>query len=130
MIEPAIIDTNTFIFSNHFKVSQKLNNYRTLFGFVNMSIITYEDIINKMNYGGFKHLLNRSKAYLNFNQVIPISKEIRQLANSLAHEQNNLSYADLLVAATALKHNLVLITNKKQAYQQIQGLKTDTWSLF
>ena len=82
-MEPAIIDTQTFLCSSNYNVQQKLKSYRTIYGFVNLSIVTYEEVVNKLRYEDFKYLLKNSRAYLNFNQVIPITKEITQLAEKL-----------------------------------------------
>ena len=133
-MEPAIIDTQTFLCSSNYNVQQKLRSYRTIYGFVNLSIVTYEEVVNKLRYEDFKYLLKNSRAYLNFNQVIPITKEITQLAENLYTEFKQkgveIKFSDLLVAATALKHNLTLITNNKKLIEYIPGLQVDKWTLY
>ena len=96
--------------------------------------MTYEEVVNKLRYEDFKYLLKNSRAYLNFNQVIPITKEITQLAENLYTEFKQkgveIKFSDLLVAATALKHNLTLITNNKKLIEYIPGLQVDKWTLY
>lgn len=35
---------------------------------------------------------------------------------------------DLILAATALSHNLILITNNERHFKRIDGLKIENWS--
>ncbi len=35
---------------------------------------------------------------------------------------------DLILASTALTHNLILVTNNEKHFQRIKGLKIENWS--
>ncbi|WP_417914121.1 hypothetical protein [Candidatus Electronema sp. JM] len=35
---------------------------------------------------------------------------------------------DLVIASTALAHNLILVTNNIRHFQKIEGLKLENWS--
>jgi tRNA(fMet)-specific endonuclease VapC len=64
--------------------------------------------------------------------VLDVSREIADvygLQKSLLKKQGTpLDDFDLAIAATALVHNLVLVTNNMRHYQRIAGLKLSNWS--
>ena len=50
-----------------------------------------------------------------------------KMKSKLESNGNRLDDFDLLIASTALAHNLVLVTNNKKHFQRIEGLKLEKW---
>jgi tRNA(fMet)-specific endonuclease VapC len=42
-------------------------------------------------------------------------------------QKSPISDADILIAATALKHNLVMVTENVQHFRRIPGLSIESW---
>ncbi len=49
------------------------------------------------------------------------------LKKTLERRGERLADADLMIAATALEHNLVVVTGNLRHFERITGLKTETW---
>lgn len=70
-------------------------------------------------------------AFCSRNKVLPLSDAIVVRAADIyadlyAHGQL-ISDADMLIAATALEHNLVLVTNNLDHFNRIPGLRINNW---
>lgn len=58
----------------------------------------------------------------------PIIETVAELRASLETGGTRLDDMDLLIAATALTHNLVLVTNNQKHFARIESLQTENWS--
>ena len=56
-----------------------------------------------------------------------VMERFGQLKASLEKRGERLADADLLIAATALEHNLTLVTGNLKHFQRVQGLKMESW---
>jgi len=67
-------------------------------------------------------------------EVLPAGKEIADVFGamkaSLQKNGNPLDDFDLIIAATALSRNLVLVTNNTRHFARIEGLKLANWSVY
>ncbi|WKN29542.1 type II toxin-antitoxin system VapC family toxin [Porifericola rhodea] len=74
---------------------------------------------------GYHQLKEKDKAYFErffkATHVIPISDVILKTAVQL-RQQKKMSLGDALIAATALEHQLTLLTRNKSDFQHIQSL--------
>jgi len=65
--------------------------------------------------------------------IFPISEEVIELAADLyadLHRRGELiGDADLLIAATALHHELVLVTRNTEHFKRIPGLTIENWAV-
>ncbi len=65
------------------------------------------------------------------NEVLPITDEIVVVAADIyadLHSRGQLiPDADILIAATAMHHGLVLATNNQRDFGRIAGLQLDNW---
>lgn len=127
-----LIDTDIIIYSlkNH---AQVVENFRR---FANaqksISVITYGELA----YGAQKsqHVeKNLAKVYRisELFPILPVSRTIidtfASLKASLEKTGRGIDDMDLLIAATAITHNLVLVTNNSRHFARISGLETVNW---
>ena len=127
-----LIDTDIIIYSlkNH---TQVVENFRR---FANaqksISVITYGELA----YGAQKsqHVeKNLAKVYRisELFPILPVSRTIidtfASLKASLEKTGRGIDDMDLLIAATAITHNLVLVTNNSRHFARISGLGTVNW---
>ena len=51
-----------------------------------------------------------------------------EIKTSLEKQGNIVADMDLLIAATALTHNLILVTNNQKHFERINGLDIENWA--
>lgn len=63
--------------------------------------------------------------------VLPFNSKAARIAGPLRFKLRAFGQVigayDLLIAATALSHNLILMTNNLREYQRVEGLKLENW---
>lgn len=57
-----------------------------------------------------------------------ISRRFGQLRGQLRKQKRKVADFDLLIAATALEHNLTLLSNNRRHFEDIEGLRLDSIS--
>jgi tRNA(fMet)-specific endonuclease VapC len=95
---------------------------------IGISLITFGEIYEGIYYGqnprsheeGFKDFLRRV-AVVQLSQAI--MKRFARIRGQLRREGNLASDPDLLIAATAIHHNLVLVTRNRKHFERIRELK-------
>jgi predicted nucleic acid-binding protein len=64
-------------------------------------------------------------------EILPTGQETAEifgkLKSRLESGGNRLDDFDLIIASTALAHNLVLVTNNEKHFQRIEGLRLGNW---
>ncbi|PIP39084.1 MAG: VapC toxin family PIN domain ribonuclease [Desulfobacterales bacterium CG23_combo_of_CG06-09_8_20_14_all_51_8] len=91
----------------------------------------------ELYYGAYKssHVesnLAKVKAIESSMGIFPVSQTLVEifglLKSNLEKTGTPLDDFDLVLAATALSHNLILVTNNTKHFQRINGLKIENWS--
>jgi tRNA(fMet)-specific endonuclease VapC len=127
-----LLDTDIIIYSmkGHPLIRQKLTEQ--INAVMRISMIT----LNELYYGAYKSQqvstnLAKIKMLENAFEAIPVNYESAEifglLKAQLESQGNRLDDFDLLIAATAMAHNLTLVSNNLKHFQRIDGLKIETW---
>ncbi|MFH0726225.1 MAG: PIN domain-containing protein [Pseudomonadota bacterium] len=91
----------------------------------------------ELYYGAYKSQkmesnLAKVRKIENSLEIITVSRETAEifgmLKTKLEATAMPLDDFDLILAATALSHNLILITNNERHFNRIDGLKIENWS--
>ncbi|WP_338769463.1 type II toxin-antitoxin system VapC family toxin [Bernardetia sp. ABR2-2B] len=137
-MKPILLDTDTLSFflrnekMSERKVTQKVNDYLKEHQKINISIITYYELLNGLYYGDTEERTQEIELFLNHHTILPLSKEIARKAagiyTKLKKEGNSIAHNDILIAATAIVENLVLVTNNEKHFYRIEELKTENWT--
>jgi tRNA(fMet)-specific endonuclease VapC len=117
-VKPSLLDTDTlsFFFKRHPSVVSSLEAYSRQYGRVNLSIITYYEILS-----GLKHRDANKKleVFLDFaaqNTVLSLTEEAATIASeyyaTLCKQGQPLEDIDLLIAGIALSNNLVWVNTQ------------------
>ncbi len=113
-----LLDSNIIIYSHKQDYQMVRNFIRNNKSFV--SAISYLETL------GYHNISAKEKDYLqqffSTTNMLPISNEIIQKAITL-RQQQKISLGDSLIAATALVHNLVLVTRNIEDFKWIEQLK-------
>jgi tRNA(fMet)-specific endonuclease VapC len=93
-------------------------------------------VVAELDYGAkvsHKSKENLEKLYrlVDVVQVVPFDIECAKLFGTIKSRFRNLGKptgeVDALIAATAMAHEAILVTNNKKHFENIQGLKVEVW---
>ncbi|MCL2511434.1 MAG: type II toxin-antitoxin system VapC family toxin [Bacteroidales bacterium] len=117
MGQKYLIDTNVLIDAQIGRLSTK--------GLYFLAKIINEDFIisfiTLIEYLGYKDISKSSEEFISFAEVIETDKAIIQNCIDLRRNYK-IKLPDAIIAATALAHNLILITNDEKDFKEIQRL--------
>ena len=134
MIREALIDTDIlseFFRENpivivHFK--NYLNEYRT----INISIISYYEILNGLLYKDARKQLTKFKQFVHTNQVIPLTintvDKSAEIQSQLRKTGQEIGHTDTLIVGIAIINDLELITNNTAHFERIPKLSINNWA--
>jgi len=128
-----LLDTDTVIYSlkGHETVSRHLQSH--LDDPIKISIITCMELY----YGAHKSKkvagnLAKIRTLEQSVEVIPVGRESAEtygmLKAQLEKQGSRLDDFDLIIAASALAHNLTLVTNNTDHFKRVDGLKLANWT--
>jgi tRNA(fMet)-specific endonuclease VapC len=132
-MKPALLDTNilTAFLKGHALVVSKMEQYLDEVGQPSISIITYYELLRGLKELGnvrrlrdFEDLVEHLQLRLLTPRVMGIAAD---LYVKLRRRGEPLEDADILIGATALAHDLVLVTDNERHFQRIKGLELENW---
>jgi len=132
-VTESLVDTDilSFYFKGDQKVVDKFNDYLREFDVINISIITYYEILGGLKFKKAERQIKEFEEFVNNNTIIHISEESAKISGDIyANLRKNgitIGTSDILIAGIALENELTLITNNERHYESIQGLKIENW---
>jgi len=114
------------------KVVAKVDEHLVQFGFINLSIITYYEILNGLLYKDAKKQLKSFDEFVELNKVIPLTlpmaKRAAIIQADLRKSGSEIGHTDTLIAGIATTSELQLITNNVNHFKRIKGLEIANWT--
>ena len=133
-MKPSMLDTDIlseFLRGNS-KVIAKVDEHLQEYGFINLSIITYYEILNGLLYKDARKQLTRFEAFIALNKVIPLTlrtaKTAAVIQADLRKKGSEIGHTDTLIAGIAIANGLELITNNTEHFKRIKGLEIANWT--
>lgn len=132
-MKEVILDTDmlSYFFKQQEDVVSRLTTYLQVFGYINLSVVTYYEVMNGLFYRGSRRKIAQFQEFVFLNKVIPLTKEIAatsaRIYADLKHTGNIIEHNDVLIAGTALEQGLVLVTNNVKHFGRIEHLMLDNW---
>jgi tRNA(fMet)-specific endonuclease VapC len=116
MVKQALLDTDTisYFFRKEPKVVSKVDDYLQVFGYVNVSVVTYYEVLNGLYFKDAKRQLEQFQSFTALNQVIPLTEACAELAAR--------TYATLRATGISIGHNDVMIASTAMTYDFSQGM--------
>ncbi len=136
MSAPAthLIDTDTLsevIKDRDLRVRQAARQYLETHGSFTFSIITRYEVLRGLKAKGATRQVAAFEHWCQTSIVLPLSDDVvvraADLYADLYRSGQLISDADILIAATALVHGLILITGNVAHFQHISGLPLASW---
>jgi len=130
-----LLDTDILIYSlkGHETVKENLRHH--INDIIQISAVTLMEVY----YGAYKSQkvesnLAKVRRIESSMDILPVGQEsvgiFGLLKSNLELAGRPLDDFDLIIAATALSHSLVLVTNNERHFSRIDGLRIDNWAKF
>jgi tRNA(fMet)-specific endonuclease VapC len=133
-MESALLDTDTLseiIKGIDPRVQDHARRYLALFRHLTFSIITRYEILRGLKARRATRQIARFEQRCQHSEVLPSTDDIivqaAEVYAVLYQEGQLISDADILIAATALKYHLVLVTENVNHFRRIPGLSIESW---
>ncbi len=129
-----MLDTDILseFFRGNEKVIARVNEYLKVYGFINLSIITYYEILNGLLYKDAKKQITKFEIFITLNNVIPLTLNMAKSAANIQAELrkrgSEIGHTDTLIAGIAISSGLQLITNNTAHFKRIKGLEIANWT--
>src|SRR5688500_3749349 len=129
----ALLDTNivSALMRRDPIASAKANAYLKEHSQLTFSIITQFEIIRGRKGKGSTRRLTAFRMACEGSLILPLTGEIVEHASDiyayLYKHGTLIEDADMLIAATALVHGLVLVTDNEKHFSRVVGLQLENW---
>ncbi|MEZ4827621.1 MAG: type II toxin-antitoxin system VapC family toxin [Bacteroidia bacterium] len=124
-------DTISFYFRNHKSVVSHLDEYLIEFGFVNLSVVTYYEIMNGLYFKDAQKQLEKFERFAELNEILPMTqkaaKKAAQIFSALRKNGVSIGHNEVMIAAIAIENDLKLITNNENHFRMIADLDWENW---
>lgn len=114
------------------KVIAKVDEHLRDYGFINLSIITYYEILNGLLYKDARKQLTKFEEFAELNKVIsltlPMAKAAAAIQADLRKKGAEIGHTDTLIASIALTSDLQLVTNNTNHFKRIKNLQIANWT--
>ena len=134
-MKQALLDTDTvsYFLKGNKEIVITLNKYLLEFCSINISIVTYYEILNGLYYKNAKKQLEKFMLFIDFSHVVPLTKKSATIAANitakLKKNGNFIGHNDVLIAGIAIENDYTLITNNTNHFSRIENLEIDNWKL-
>ncbi len=129
----SLIDTDilSFYFKGDPVVVGKLNEYLREYDVVNISIITFYEILGGLKFKKAEKQIKEFEGFAGNNSIIHVSEESAKISSGIYSDLRQkgitIGTSDILIAGIAVENELTLITNNERHYGSIAGLKIENW---
>ena len=132
-MKPVMLDTD--ILSEYFrgnpKVVEHVEQYLNEFSSINLSLITYYEVLNGLLYKDAKKQLKKFNSFVELNNIISLTIKSVKISAAIQAEFRKkgtiIGHTDTLIAGVAIANDLQLITNNTNHFKRIKGLDIANW---
>jgi len=132
-LKEALLDTDilSFYFKGDTEIVNSVNEYLSEYDQLNISIITFYEIMAGLKYKKAEKQLNDFELFVYNNSIIHVSEYSAKISAgiyaSLRQDGITIGTSDILIAGIAIDNDLTLITNNLKHYEPIKSLSIDNW---
>ena len=129
----ALVDTDilSYYFKGDPKVVAKFKEYLNEFDQINISIITYYEILGGLKFKKADKQIREFDEFVNNNFIVHISEQSANLSGEIYADLRNrgitIGTSDILIAGVAMENGLTLITNNERHFESVKGLRFENW---
>lgn len=132
---PVLVDTDILsrFFRNDPVVVKHFNHYVQIHYQINISIITYYEVLSGLLHRDARKQLERFQQFIVENQVLPLNHEaVEQAAQLYAQTRKQgipVDDIDILIAGIALAHGMNIATANTNHFSKLSGITIEVWTL-
>ncbi len=132
--ERILLDTDTvsYIMRCDPTVMARAREYRQTGQRYALSIVSRYEVLSGLMWRGAERQLERFDRFCAPSDVLALTEEVAVRAARIYAELRSrgepLDDADILIAATAMVHELALVTNNERHFGRIPDLRLDNWA--
>lgn len=132
-MKEATFDTNiiTAYFKGNTKVVQKMIAYQKRFGKLKLNLLSYYELLRGYKDLGSAQKLQHFREFASRCEILGIDSAVMEKASDIYVELKRagqlIEDADILIAAIAMVHHLVLVTDNVKHFRRIKGLQLENW---
>ena len=133
MPSPALLDTDILsaVMRRDPAVFGRARSYLGAFGELTFSVVTQYEILRGLRHKGAARQIHDFEQLCRESHILPLTQEIATKAAEIhAHLKGRgtmIQDADILIAASARVHGLVVATNNETHYRRVPRLQIDNW---
>jgi len=133
-MKEALIDTDilSYFFRDEPKVVAKFKDYLDSQNSINISIVTYYEILSGLEHLKAHGQIDEFENFVNSCRILNLTRDSVKTSaekyGELKRKGVEIGNSDLLIAGIALSHNFVLVTNNERHFGQISGLLVENWA--
>lgn len=133
-MKQSLIDTDiiSYFLKGNSNVVKHVENYVNLYGKLNISIITYYEILNGLMYKDAKKQLESFEKFAKNCNIINLSPKTvhisAEIFSNLRKSGQVISHTDVMIAGIAIENDLVLVTNNISHFERVPDLIVDNWN--
>lgn len=133
-MKPTLVDTDilSMYFRGDERVEANVEQYIEEYGKVNLSIITYYEIVSGLTFRDTRKQRASFLAFAKEHSVLPLTEHAAataaELYAALRKKGQPIDDIDLLIAGIALSNDLILATNNERHFERIEALEVVNWS--
>ena len=133
-MKESLLDTDilSFYFKGNAKVVSNFQSYLENHEQINISIITYFEILGGLKFKNAITQINEFDIFVDNNNLIHLTEQSIVISTDIYAELRKkgttIGTSDLLIAGIAIENDLVLVTNNEKHFSLIKNLKTKNWS--
>ena len=133
-MKASLVDTNilSLFFRGNPQVVAKFQTYLAEYDTINLSIITYYEIVSGLKHRDAQKQLDQFLEFSSQNTIVPLTQEAADDAANIYADLRKtgqpIDDIDLLIAGTAIANGLVVITQNRKHFDRITELEVEDWS--
>ena len=133
-MKQVLLDTDilSLYFRGNENIISHMEKYLTVNRQINISIITYYEIVSGLKHRDSKKQLEKFLEFSKLNNILPLTEESACIAAEIYALQRKKGKAiddiDLLISGIAITNNLILVTHNIRHFSKISNLEILDWS--
>ena len=124
-------DTLTAFLAGREPTTRHVREYLAVMPCLTISVMNYFEVLRGLYHLGAKRKTERFQELAFSSEVLPVDAEVAEIAARLYADLRRrgqpLPDADILIAATALANDCVLVTGNEKHFQRISDLEVENW---
>lgn len=134
-MKPVLIDTDvlSLFFRRDPKVSERFAEYLEHFGQIELSIVSYYEILSGLLHRDARRQLEAFNEFSRESRILPLTREAADHAARLYAETRKagtpVDDIDILIAGIALAHDRAVVTHNTAHFGMLPGVTVEDWTI-